>query len=198
MTGVGCGLWKSANNLEFVGNIVFNIGMMGLDRGHGHCIYMQNTGENGNKLVKGNILFNSFAMGLNLYGSSNSKLTNFNVENNIIFNAGIMRGDDNLQKNISCYGGETVLDDIVFHQNMTYFNSGVYTGQNVMIGEFNVNQEVTFTENKIFGGYCGLDVNLWNEATITGNLVVSRGDDYLVQMSKPDNANYVWEDNSYY
>jgi hypothetical protein len=201
VSGIGAGLWKNANNLEFYGNIVFNVGTMASDRGHGHALYTQNNGANGPKLIKNNILFSTFAMGLNLYGSSNTMLTNFNIMQNIIFNAGILRGDQRLQKNICCYGGDTVLDDITFDRNITYFRPDMETGQNVMIGQFHVNEKVVITNNYIFGGWGGFEVRLWNDATVTNNLVASNGTDYLTEMELPDGvlaSSYNWDHNRYY
>ena len=79
--GEGFGFWKQAVNAELYGNIVYNNGWQGPDRGHGYSIYAQN--EVGTKLIPDNITFNNFGQyGVHVYGES-IQLLGFRFEGNV-------------------------------------------------------------------------------------------------------------------
>lgn len=85
---LGDGIFASsaATNLELSGNLVYNNGWIGPDRGHGHNIYLQNATPT--KYVLDNVVFGSFAYGLHIYGSSAAVLKYFQIEGNTIFESG--------------------------------------------------------------------------------------------------------------
>ena len=79
--GEGFGFWKQAVNAELYGNIVYNNGWQGPDRGHGYSIYAQN--ETGTKFIHDNISFNNFGgYGVHVYGES-IQLVGFRFEGNV-------------------------------------------------------------------------------------------------------------------
>lgn len=82
----GIGAFKDARNLEIYGNLVFNNGWDGTDRGHGHGIYAQN--ETGTTRIEDNLVFNQFGAGLHLYGSEAAFLDNFEIVGNASFGNG--------------------------------------------------------------------------------------------------------------
>ena len=85
-TAGGISVWNAAGT-ELVGNIVYNIGGYGSDRGHGHSFYLQNQAPS-ILTVTDNIGFNNFDMGMQAYGSSDAWVQNFRLTGNIIFNSG--------------------------------------------------------------------------------------------------------------
>jgi len=97
-TASGIGFWTPAVDAELYGNIIFNNGWTGPDRGHGHAIYAQN--DAGIKVIRENILFNQFDAGMHIYGSENAKLRNFRVQGNVTFDNGFLVGGGTPAENI--------------------------------------------------------------------------------------------------
>lgn len=85
---LGDGLFAgaSAPGLEIIGCLFYNNGWQGPDRGHGHNIYLQNSGAT--KRVVDNVLFSSFAYGIQLYGSSAASVQDFELTGNTVFLSG--------------------------------------------------------------------------------------------------------------
>jgi len=76
--------WTRSVNSEVYGNIVYNNGWDGPDRGHGHGIYTQN--DTGTKVYEENICFwNLGTCGIKIYSESGTT-SNFYLEGNIHFN----------------------------------------------------------------------------------------------------------------
>nr|NQU94412.1 T9SS type A sorting domain-containing protein [Bacteroidota bacterium] len=198
ISGVGMGLWKNASDLEASGNIVFNVGSMGEDRGEGHCAYIQNTGSRGSKLIKNNVFFSAFHMGMNIYGSSNSLLQDVTVENNIVFNAGMPTGQGTQQRNINCYGGRTIIDDLVIDGNITYFRGDMSSGPGILVGQFNPNDNFQLVNNYVFGGSAGIDIRWWDFGIINNNIVVPHGGDFPMQIAFPNGDLSNWSSNNNY
>lgn len=85
---MGDGLFSgmSAEGVEIYGSVFYNNGWIGPDVANGHNLYLQNSGTT--KLVADNAVFNSFAYGLQLYGSENATIYNLRLEGNSVFNSG--------------------------------------------------------------------------------------------------------------
>ena len=94
----GINPWADSSNAEVYGNLIYYNGWNGAtDRGHGHNIYAQNN--TGSKLLMDNIMFGSYDIGMQVYGSSAAGLVNFTIEGNFVFGSGLVSG----------YGGVTNL-----------------------------------------------------------------------------------------
>lgn len=78
------GFWTPAVDAELYGNVIYNGGWAGPDRGHGHGIYTQNL--TGTKIIRDNIIFNNFDLGYKQYTQSGSAW-GYYVEGNVCFNA---------------------------------------------------------------------------------------------------------------
>ncbi len=83
----GIGAFKDARNLEIYGNLVYNNGWDGPDRGHGHGIYAQN--ETGTMRIEDNVVFDQFGAGIHVYGSEAATLDNFWIVGNVVFGNGV-------------------------------------------------------------------------------------------------------------
>lgn len=89
------------------GCVIYNCGWQAPGRGHGHAVYVQNTGA-AVKTVENNIVFNSYDDGLNVYGSA-APLINIHLLDNTAFGNG--------RRNLY-YGGETVVKGAVIRGNV--------------------------------------------------------------------------------
>ena len=79
--GDGMQLWSKAINCEAYGNIIYNNGWDGPDRGHGHGIYTQN--DTGKKIIEDNICFwNMGSCGIKIY-TEHGSTQNYYLEGNI-------------------------------------------------------------------------------------------------------------------
>jgi hypothetical protein len=76
-----------AEGSEIYGNLMYNFGWSGPDRGHDHGLYAQNIGAK--VTVENNITFQHFATGLKFWGSE-GHCDNYDVIGNTAFNNGIL------------------------------------------------------------------------------------------------------------
>ena len=84
VSGDGLSFWTRAINTEAYGNLIYNNGWDGPDRGHGHAIYSQN--DTGLKTYCDNICFwNLGSCGIKIYAEK-GKIKNCYVEGNIQIN----------------------------------------------------------------------------------------------------------------
>jgi len=84
--GISC--WKGEINPEIYGCIIYDNGWIGVDRGHGHCIYTQN--DEGVKTISNCIMTcphdGSYTM--HAYGSERAYVNNYLVTDNICYGKG--------------------------------------------------------------------------------------------------------------
>lgn len=79
----GVGLWRTAQNAEMSGCLIYGIGAIGPDRYHGPGIYTQN--ESGKKIIRDNVLFGNYSTTIQAYGSSKAPVNGFLIDGNIAF-----------------------------------------------------------------------------------------------------------------
>jgi hypothetical protein len=130
--GSGMGNWGSASDHEVNGNILYNNGFDGPERGHCHGFYVQNKGPNG-KLFKDNVIFRHFFLGTQLYGTGNAYRDNVTYDGNTFFNNGepslrqLALGRDWQGIYI---GGGRVGKETRYVNNMHYVPADVHKGTN--------------------------------------------------------------------
>lgn len=103
------------------GNVIFNCGWSGPDRGHGHGIYVNNT--IGVLEVSNNVIGPEFGYGIHCYGEDNAHLDNVLIEGNISFRAGILYG---LAQGNILHGGISNCTAVspIWRNNSTYHPAG--------------------------------------------------------------------------
>lgn len=74
--------WRNAGIASFYGNVTFNYGWLGPDRGHGPGLYTQNNTPR--RTVKHNVFINHFGSGLQAYGSDAAYVNYFDVIGNTL------------------------------------------------------------------------------------------------------------------
>jgi hypothetical protein len=195
--GNGFGFWSSAVEAELYGNIVFNNGWQGLDRGHGHGIYAQN--EEGLKLIRDNITFNQFGLGIHAY-TERGALNGLYFEGNVSFNNGAATREGVRYDNI-LIGGHRPAERISLINNLTYNTfTKTDTKPNVRLGYADTNnKDLTMKHNYFAGGDLLASFRSWEVATVTGNTFF--GVERLLDLALPQGAaasNYTWNNNSYY
>jgi parallel beta helix pectate lyase-like protein len=153
-TRQGVSFWKEAQNGELYGNIIYNNGWDGPDRGHGHGIYSQN--QTGTMHLRDNIVFRNFDHGMQIYGSSAAYLNNYDVDANGWFNNG-EPSRYGFSRNV-LLGGDSVANNIAF------------TNNNFYTCKLKVGYSAPANNVKITGNYFPVSVELKaTNVTITGN-----------------------------
>ncbi len=178
-TGQGIGAWKSAENSEYYGNVIYNNGWIAPDRLHGHGVYSQNS--TGTMEYIDNVIFNNLGYGWHIYGSKKAPLNNYYLEGNVCFN------DQWL------VGGEGPLHNIMVNTNFSY-NTFVQLGYGPAD---NYNLQLI---NNYFPA--GLGLFWWKNVTATGNTIFNgsklSSPINLRFSGKPDLKTFHFDNNHYY
>lgn len=192
--GNGVGFWRPALNAEIYGCIIYHNGFRGDTRGHGHGIYAQN--ESGAKLIRDNVLFNSFGIGVHIY-TEGGGIQGFVLEGNTIFNSGIP-GANFIDRNL-IIGGFQEADRIFIRDNHFYNRPSFSSKASVQLGYAIANRNAEFSGNIMVDGSLYM-VGGWNALQVTDNEMVSRSSDMqLVAFDDFGNiTNPVINHNAYY
>jgi hypothetical protein len=171
VTGDGLSLWTRATGTEAYGNIIYNNGWDGPDRGHGHGIYTQN--DSGTKVLCDNICFWDLGgAGIKVY-TEHGKTRNYFLEGNIQF------GDEmfllggykpvynlTLKNNYMGEGSRLVLGYAADTPNLNLLATGNY----LMNTKMTRWRDVHITGNKFLGSF---EVNLKGDKERPGYLLDS-------------------------
>ncbi len=196
-TAGGISVWNAAG-AELVGNIVYNIGGYGTDRGHGHDYYLQNQAPSV-LTVTDNIGFNNFDMGLQAYGSSDAYVQNFRLKGNIIFNSGVLYGQ--LVDNLTIGGGNGGPSGMLLDNNFFYDTPGLNQGYNELGFLWTARaHDAVVTNNYFIGGNQGIALERWDTLTFQNNKVYSQSGDESMLILRTDQtaAGYNHGNNQYY
>ena len=199
-TAGGISVWET-NNSELNGNIIYNVGGYGTDRGHGHDLYLQNAAPS-LLTITDNIGFNNFDEGVQAYGSSTAYVQNMVFTGNVVFNSGLLYG--NLVDNFTIGGGSSNggADQITMTNNYTYDTPGRNLGQNELCYLWTPYcGTATITNNYFIGGYQAVDLERWNNLTFQNNtMMVASGSQQSWMLYAPGQnpASYAYNNNTYY
>ncbi|HEX6965425.1 MAG TPA: hypothetical protein VF166_06470 [Gemmatimonadaceae bacterium] len=189
--GACFGVWAEAPDAEVYGNIIYNCGRMGQSVGrYGHGIYFQNV--NGTKKILDNVVFDNYSYNIHGYAQS-SGLNNFDVEQNISFNAGQYVDYGGYEFLVG--GGQPVVN-LTFDHNYGYHTGGAGTAAfgNVYGGTNPSGSRIT--NNYFVGRVWAI---LFKGLTFTGNTVVNPTANLLFVQpnSTSDFSGYTWDNNTY-
>lgn len=203
-TGGGISVWDT-NNSELYGNILYNIGGYGPDRGHGHDFYLQNNAPSFLN-ASDNIAFNNFDEGFQAYGSTTAEVQNMTFAGNIVFNSGILDGTlvDNFT--IGGGGGTGGPSGITLDSNYTYDTPSLNQGQNELGYLWTpISSNAVVVNNYFIGGFQAVDLERWSSLTFQNNtMYVQSGSQqpsqqsWLIYNSSQNPATYSYGNNTYY
>jgi hypothetical protein len=174
-------------DVEVVGCVWYNIGFQGVDRGHGHAIYLRsNTGP---VIARDNIMFNQFGYGVHAFTNpGEGQLNDIRLEGNIAFNNGTLSSNSTASNLL--LGGDASATGAVLEKNMTYSSPGV-GGINVQVGYGAVkNGTLRLTGNYFSGASTVLDVGYWTSATVSGDTVI--GSNAVIRLNDTQTAGHAW------
>ena len=162
----GIGFWSPAVNSELYGNIIFNNGVEGEARGHGHAIYTQN--KTGTKQIVNNIIFFGYGFGIHAY-TENGDIQGFNFERNVWFRTGAsVSGSSTLGNSDGLLiGGLQPVDKATLKENYSWVP--VKNGRSVRFGWGSsvVNEFIELRDNYFVGN--AVTQGLWKSAVVEGN-----------------------------
>lgn len=162
-------IFAQAHQTEFYGNIVYNNGSIQVDTPAGHGLYSQSS--TGYQTIEDNIFFNSMMYGFHIYTEGGS-IKGFRIKGNILFNSGALGGSEHNKTNMLIGGKGKPGEDIIVTEN--HFYHGIENGKNVELGYKGNNKDFIFKNNYITGGSSGLIVLNWEEVTVTNNRIAGR------------------------
>lgn len=190
----GISFWTPGENSELYGCVVYNNGTHdNLD----HGVYVHN--ETGTKRIAGNVFFDNFARGIQVYASSNNRLIRgVDVDSNVSFNNGAISTDVGSRQNL-VISAQVPTSDMIARDNLLYFSPGE-DGIQFRLGNVDAanNRSIAIDSNYAVGGAAGLAMRLpWAQAAVIGNVLV--GDATTSVVSTGGNVSgYQWAGNTYY
>lgn len=164
---------STPTNTTVYGNLIFNVGWQGPDRGHGHAIYTQNSTPSA-KLDKDNIMFNEFGYGVHAFSTAGT-VDNFTFEGNTSFQGGYASvaytGTGGLAGSPTLFlGAQAAASNILYKDNLSYVSSAA--GSAFLIGGSTTavyNTDVTFSGTNVsVGGTGALQLSNWATVIASG------------------------------
>lgn len=151
--GISC--WKGEIDCEIYGCLVYENGWLGVDRGHGHCVYTQN--KDGVKRIE-NCIFTCKYDGqqtVQAYGSKNADVDNYLFQDNIAHTLGRF-----------LIGGGRPSHNVRAIRNYLY-------GVNLQLGyDAPYNEDCEVRDNLIVNGT--LNINRFRTVVNEGNVVIPK------------------------
>lgn len=192
--GNGIGFWQTAVNSEVYGCIIYHNGYSGDTRGHGHGIYGQNSSLL--KIIRDNIMFHSYGIGIHIYSESGS-IQGFSIEGNAIFNSGIP-GAAFIERNI-LIGGLQEADRITITGNHIYNRPNYQSKASVQLGYSAANRNAQVSKNILVDGSLYVIAG-WNSLQVLENTIIAKNPDMqLIAFDSFDNITTpVFNRNRYY
>ncbi len=180
--GTCLGASAAAARTQIYGNLIFNCGWGAPDRGHGHGIYIQNSGPT--KTIEANIVLDHFGYGLHAYGS-NGIIRNLDVVDNFISGAGELGGGG---MRASLIGGGTPITNVRFRGNVIYDDAPAQFGYSHL-----GNSGLLLTDNYLASSGRGtaLTIRGWREVSGSSNTTVSAGQQIALETATLD----AWDGN---
>ena len=209
-TSMGIEMWDEATNSDAYGNLVYNVGGYGSDRGHGHGFYLQNAAPSV-KHIFDNITFNNFGNGFQIYGSGSAYVQNFDVEGNVSFNNGTLASGSNTANGTVSAGPRS--DNMLFAEGnggpkgMVLKNNYLYHTPDADDGYSELGylwtpraNDLVATGNYFMGGIEAADVYRWDSVVFQNNVVYSKHntETNLIYRDDQNPHNYQWNNNQYY
>jgi hypothetical protein len=174
----GVGWWKTATDSELIGNLIYNNGWRGTDRGHGPGVYSQNNPD-GDKLARYNVLGPNYSMtGFEFYGSSIAPLQHYHIEQNVMIGTRFLLG-----------GGQPVVDAHVLG-NLLWKSS-------IEVGYLNpLNGDAEIRDNYV--GLGRITPRTLTSLVMTGNTAINSGGVDLMDLRMPTQPySYTIDANTY-
>jgi hypothetical protein len=208
-TSSGISIWQEASDSEAYGNLVYNVGGFGPDRGHGHGFYLQNAGP-GVKHIFDNIAFNNFGEGIQIFGSDSAPVQNFHLQGNISFNNGSVGTGSNGANGTPMAGSRS--DNIIIGQgsggpkgmllinNFTYHTPMADDGTNELGYGAPRAGDLVAVGNYFIGGSDAVNLLRWDSIVFRDNRIYAphRNETSLTYRTDQNPSKYNFDYNTYY
>jgi parallel beta-helix repeat protein len=182
--GLGFGSWKATGGTIIEDCIIYNNGFLGVKRGVGEGMYIQNQ-SNKTRIIRNNIIFNNYYKGIEVWSASSGKkkefVKNINIVDNIIFNSGIPSGGHrgNIIVASNDKEGVNVAKHIKIEGNILYHNVDLKSHKNsgkaasLTLGfiKQSLVEDVTVKNNYIIGQNNAFNIYHAKSANIENNTI---------------------------
>jgi hypothetical protein len=150
--GIGIASQASACGSRYAGNIIRHVGWESPNSGYGEGFYAQNEGPpcTAPKTIEANVVFGSFAVAAQLYGSSGSFVQNLSFRDNVIFNNGQTSTDNEGGALLIGGIGTSVVADDVIAGNIMLSTVAGFTRQDILSFYVNPCVDCTVRDNYIY------------------------------------------------
>lgn len=189
-TGNAIFVSNQSTNAEVTGCVIYNNGYQLSDRGHGHGIYGQSKLDT--KLLRDNIIFNQFDLGIQLYTAS-LNINNFVIDRNTIFGNTIGTNTAFSSENI-LVGGSPV-SNITLTRNIVYMNPLSNSINMELVWGVETNGSAIIQSNYFAGSV--IKILRWTNMVFSYN-TVAEFDRPVNYQSIPGTNTYDWDHNHYY
>jgi hypothetical protein len=194
-TGDGVAIWDQAAGSELYGSLVWYTGWQGPDRGHGHAVYTQNSGAQ--QVYRDNLLWDSYDIGVQAYGSGSVTIRNYLFEGNGIWGHGTLATSGSTSQ--AQFGGDGDGQDFIIRQNVVYdllnVAGAARFGYNTGVQYY----RYTITDNWFIGG--GPTMRIWNlnQSSFTNNVTWNpRCSDGCRMDMLGNRSGWAWSGNTHY
>jgi hypothetical protein len=166
-TAGGLLAYNLAPDSEYYGNVIYQNGVYGIDRQHGHGVYMQNV--TGLKYLDNNFCGDNAMEGFQIYGGGNANVDGFRFDGNTIYNNSSWPGLTFQYGIIDACGGTR--KNHQWRNTVTYFSDD--TGYGSQFGLWTDGDDMDIQNNVFVGGDVSFGVALQRgPVTLTGNKIV--------------------------
>ena len=193
----GQGIWDKQDMTEVHGCLFFYNG----NNKREHALYIGNA--SGTKHITDNIVFDQGGYGILAHSDSASmSQKGLHIEGNIVFNNGMLTGDDQKTGNLQVGGVSGVSAERITIKNNHIYNSAANSNNKnfgIQLGYEDIsNQDVKLVDNFIVSR-TPLVINYWQSVDFTGNTIYSTGKS--IDLLKPAHvpfSRYRWDFNTYF
>lgn len=182
--GVGFGSWKRTGGSIISHCKIFNNGFMGLKRGRGPGMYVQNQSDQ-ERVIENNIIFNNYYKGIEVWSAAkkanSAYVKNVTLHDNIIFNNGLPSGKytNNILVATDDRNGINVAKNIDIRRNVLYHNTNYKNNQvgghgpTLSLGNSSkvTMKDIRVEDNYILGRNNALRINDIQDFIFNGNTI---------------------------
>lgn len=193
----GQGIWDKQDMTEVHGCLFFYNG----NNKREHALYIGNA--SGTKQITDNIVFAQGGYGILAHSDSSSmSQKGLHIEGNVVFNNGMLTGDDQKTGNIQVGGVSGVSAERITIKNNHIYNSPANANNKnfgIRLGYEDIsNEDVNLVDNFIVSK-TPLVISYWQSVNFTGNTIYSTGKS--IDLLKPAHipfSRYRWDFNTYF
>jgi len=175
----GIGFWEECSDCSAYGNIMFNNGWFGPDRGHGNGMYIQNN--IGTKLIEDNLVGRNFSNTAIQAYSKAGQVDNITFIGNLTINHAVfLIGAYYPMNNIN------VIDNFTYQSKLRLYYESLD------------NESIVVSGNYLYSLEQAMDLRYWQNATVISNTIIAKDWQTVNYSAHAQQGEMLWDYNDYY